>query len=261
MNLKPLNPYRFLFLLSVLFFISLFSCAKPGIVILDKSILEIGSLQPAEILSLLKEQEEKINSISGLALARLKSPEQKVSFKQVTIVEHPNKLRLEALAPLGSTELAVISDGKKVLLKFPDKDVLYNQFEAFNFSVFYPNIPVHINIDHLSNLLLGRLPVDLYDDSYSVEVDEKNNVLILTSTNSENMLWIDFKYFRIKKASFIFENNEKIVVNYGDFKPLDTVYFPREIELNMKDYSVYIKYDYDVDINNSIKQSLFSIDS
>jgi len=85
-------------------------------------------------------------------------------------------------------------------------------------------------------------------------------VLILTSNSSENKLWVDFDYFRIKKASFLFENDEKIVVNYDDFKPLESVYFPRKIELNLEDYSIYVKYDFDVEINQSIKQSLFSID-
>ena len=260
MNLKPRILYKYSHLFAFLFIISIVSCATPGIVVVDKSISELGALESAELLSLLKEQEEKIYSVRGLALARLKSPDQKVSFKQVTIVEYPNKLRLEALAPFGRTELAVISNGEKVLLKFPKQDVLYNEPEAFNFSVFYPNIPVPINITHLSNFLLGRLPIDLYNDKYSIEIDEKNNLLILNSTSSENKLWVDFRYFRIKKASFLFENDEKIVVNYDDFMPLETVYFPRRVELNLQDYSIYVKYDFDVEINQSIKQSLFSID-
>jgi outer membrane lipoprotein-sorting protein len=260
MNLKPLNPYKYFHIYFFLFFISIYSCAKPGLVVVDKSITEIGSLDSAQVVSMLKEQEEKIYSVRGLAIARLRSPDQKISFRQVTIVESPNKLRLEALAPLGSTELAVISNGKKVLLKFPKKDVLYNQLEAFNFSVFYPNIPVPINIGHLSNFLLGRLPIDLYNDKYLVEIDEKNNSLILTSTSSDNKLWIDYGYFRIKKASFLFQNEQKIVVNYDEFKPLESVYFPRKIELNLKDYSIKIKYDFDVDVNETIKQSLFNID-
>jgi len=41
---------------------------------------------------------------------------------------------------------------------------------------------------------------------------------------------------------------------------LESVYFPRKIELNLEDYSIYVKYDFDVEINQSIKQSLFSID-
>ncbi len=185
----------------------------------------------------------------------------KVSFKQVTIVQAPDKLRLEALAPLGSTELAVISNGQKVLLKFPKDDVLYNQIEAFNFSVFYPNIPVPINIYHLSNFALGRLPVGLYGDEYEIEVNEQDNELILSSTSSDNMLWVDFKSLRITKASFLLENDEKVVVYYDDFIPLEQAYFPKEIELNMDDYSIYIKYDPDVEINENIRQSLFEIDS
>ena len=261
MNLKPQNQAKYYHLFLFLFFLSMFSCATPGIVVVDKSIGELGAMESAELLSLLKEQEEKIYSVRGMALARLKSPEQKVSFKQVTIVEYANKLRLEALAPLGRTELAVISNGQKVLLKFPKQDVLYNELDAFNFSVFYPNIPVPINISHLSNFLLGRLPVDLYSDDYSIETDEKNNQLILTSETSESKLWVDIDYFRIRKASFLFENDEKIVVHYDDFKPLESVYFPRKIELNLENYSIYIKYDYDVEINQGIKQSLFNIDS
>lgn len=260
MNSKRRNLYKFYSPLVFFLIVYLVSCAKPSIVVVDKTIAEIGSLESSEVLSLLREQEEKIHSVSGLALARLKSPEQKVSFKQVTIVQAPNKLRLEALAPLGTTELAVISDGNKVLLKFPEKDVLYNQFEAFNFSVFYPNIPVPININHLSAFLLGQIPPSLYDDDYTVDIDEQGKVIILTSKSSENRLWIDFDYFRIKKASFIFENSEKITVHYDEFKPLESVYFPREIELDMQRYSIYIKYDYDVDINTNIRQSLFNID-
>ncbi len=260
MNLKPLNLSKYFCIYVFLLFVLIYSCAKPGLIIVDKSITEIGSLDSAEILSMLKEQEDKIYSVSGLALARLRSPDQKISFKQVTIVEFPNKLRLEALAPLGRTEAAVISNGEKVLLKFPKEEVLYNNLEAFNFSVFYPNIPVPINITHLSNFLLGRLPIDLYNDKYSIEIDEKNNLLILNSTSSENKLWVDFRYFRITKASFLFENDEKIVVNYDDFMPLETVYFPRKVELNLQDYSIYVKYDFDVEVNRSIKQSLFNID-
>ncbi|NIX14455.1 MAG: DUF4292 domain-containing protein [Candidatus Dadabacteria bacterium] len=261
MNSKPKKQYRISYLFIFVFIFSIFSCAKPGPVIIDTGINEFAKLDISEILLLLKEQEEKIYSVRGLALARLKSPRDKVSFKQVTIVQAPDKLRLEALAPLGRTELAVISDGNKVLLRFPKDDVLYNHIEAFNFSVFYPNIPVPINISHLSNFALGRLPVDLFEGEYDVEVNGQDNELILNSTSSDDMLWVDFRSLRITKASFMLEDNQKVFVHYDDFIPLEAAYFPKEIELNMTDYSIYIKYDPDVEINQNIRQSLFEIDS
>ncbi|NIP38478.1 MAG: DUF4292 domain-containing protein [Candidatus Dadabacteria bacterium] len=261
MNLKPIKQYRISHLIILVSFLTIFSCAKQGPLIIDSTVGEFAALDSARITSLLKEQEEKIHSVRGLALARLKSPKDKVSFKQVTIVENPDRLRLEALAPFGRTELAVISDGNKVLLKFPKDDVLYNQIKAFNFSVFYPNIPVPINIYQLSNFLLGRLPVDLYQDEYEIEVNEQDNELILSSTSSANTLWVDFRSLRITKASFLLEDDQKVVVHYDDFIPLEQAYFPKEIELNMTDYSIYIKYDSDVEINDNIRQSLFDIDS
>lgn len=261
MNSRLKNPHKYFFLSVLLLVILITSCAKPGPVIVPGTINDLGKIDSAEILRILKEQEEEVHTVKGLALARLQSPDDKVSFRQVTIVESPNKLRLEALAPLGTVELAVISDGRKVLLKFPKDDVLYNQLEAFNFSVFYPNIPVPINIDHLSRFLLGRLPVDLFDYKYEVEVDESNNQLILNSTTSESKLWVDFKYFRIKKAAFLFDDTEEIVVHYSNFISFESFYFPREIELNLKDYSIFIKYDYDVVVNEKVRQSLFEIDS
>ena len=75
------------------------------------------------------------------------------------------------------------------------------------------------------------------------------------------MLWVDFRSLRITKASFMLEDNQKVVVQYDDFIPLEEGYFPKEIELNMTDYSIYIKYDPDVEINQNIRQSLFEIDS
>lgn len=261
MNSRLKNPHKKFFFSFLFLIVLITSCVKPGPIIVPGTINDLRKIDSVEILSILKEQEEKVDTVKGLALARLQSPDDKVSFRQVTIVESPNKLRLEALAPLGTVELAVISNGSKVLLKFPKDDVLYNQLEAFNFSVFYPNIPVPINIDHLSKILLGRLPVDLFNDKYEVEVDEANNQLILSSTTSDNKLWVDFKYFRIKKAAFLFEYREEIVVHYSNFIPFESFYFPREIELNLKDYSIFIKYDYDVVINEQVRQSLFEIDS
>jgi len=248
--LNPLNLF-FVIVFSLIFFLS---CAK------SIELPDISNFNSNELVKTVAEKESLINTVKGIALVRLKSPEKKVSFKQVTIVKDPNILRLEALAPFGRTVAMVISDGTKVSLEVSSEKLVFYRVEDFNFSDFYGFIPVKIGIQELTDFLLGKIPVHIFNDKYNLGVDEKEGLILLESKTSKNIIWINHNYVRVAKASIYLENGDHVNVSFNKFREIEPeLFFPFEMELKYEDFSIYVKYDYDVDINKNIRDDLFLI--
>lgn len=233
--------------------IYLSSCAKP-VILPDISLIDIDNY-----IARIRNDQNIVRSLKGLAVVRLKAPENKVSYRQATIVQSPNLLRLEAYSILGRTEALIISDGHRVGLKFSGRRWIFYDVEQFDFSLFYRFIPLKIGTGQLTSFLLGRLPENVLDDDFTVTADEEG-LLVFSSLSGDNMFYVNHDYHKIVKAKIRLNNGENIKVEYGDFKSINPgVYFPTMLELKYADYSLYVKYDDDIDINDEINQSVYKI--
>jgi len=234
--------------------IYLSSCAKPVI------LPDISLIDTDDYISRIQNDQNIIKSLKGLAVVRLSSPRNKISYRQATIVQSPNLMRLEAYSILGRTEALIISDGDMVGIKFAGRRWVYYDADQFDFSLFYKVIPIKINTDQLTSFLLGKIPEYVFNDDFTISADQDDGLLIFTSINGDNVLYVNHDYHKVVKAKIRLNNGEKLKVEYGDFKTkYNGVYFPTKLELKYMDYSIYVKYDNDIDINEEINQSSYSM--
>ncbi|MCK5710050.1 MAG: hypothetical protein KAI07_05875 [Deltaproteobacteria bacterium] len=89
-NFRLIKPI----LISILV-VSLTSCA------VKQTGINIEENNAREIFEKIELYEGAIRSLKSLAKVKIKTPEQKISYTQVTIAEKPDLLRLEALNPFG----------------------------------------------------------------------------------------------------------------------------------------------------------------
>ncbi len=235
---------------------SLTLCAvkQPGTNIEDTNAREI--LEKIELF------EGAIRSLKSLAKVKIKTPEQKISYTQVTIAEKPNLLRLEALNPFGKTVGFISSDGVNIYIISPSGRDVYDSGEMFNLAYVYPGLTLKITAENLVNLILGRLPVNLYDKGATPELTADTGRIKLTfsseASSGPNILWVNNSNFRVEKAQFTLENGDRATINYDYFDTLiDGLYFPRIIDFASQGLSISIVYEPDVELNKDVNKTLF----
>ena len=230
-----------LFLLTVY----LSSCAKP-VMLPDISIIDTD-----DYISRIRHDQDIIKTLKGLALVRLSAPKSKISYRQATIIQSPDRMRLEAYSILGRTEALIISDGNMVGLKLAGRKWIYYDADQFDFSLFYKVIPIRIDTEQLNSFLMGKIPQNVFDNKFKLTADQKDGLLVL---------YVNHDFRKIVKAKFRLNNGEKLKVEYGDFKSVNQgLYFPLKLELEYMNYSIYVKYDDDIEINDEINQSNYSM--
>ncbi len=234
----------------------LFSCAKRTVEI------DLSRISLPEVLKKVRNGEESVESIKGLAYISIKSPDRKISFNQVTIAKEPNLLRLEALAPFGRTAALVISDGAKVYVITPKEQETFDSLHEFDFSFFYPELPVRIKVSSLVNLLLGRLPERPNYDGSQVQISKGSSNIILTlsdESGGQDTLWINPLNYRVEKAKIVIEKGVLATCRFKNFKDIGNgTSFPTQIELKLNDFSISIDYNDGVEVNRDIDQNLFN---
>lgn len=237
----------------------LFSCAKRAVEI------DLSRINLPEVLEKVRKAEESVESVKGLASVSIKSPERRVSFNQVTIAKEPNLLRLEALAPFGRTAAMVISDGVKIYVITPKEQEVFDSLHEFDFSFFYPELPVRITVSSLVNLLLGRLPEGRNHDDSQVQISKDSYHVILTFSDEggrQDTLWVNPLTYRVEKAKIDLDGGVPAEYRFKNFKYIEAgISFPTRIELKVNEFSISINYNDQVAVNSEIDQNLFRPDS
>jgi len=214
------------------------------------------------ILEKIQLYEGAIRSLKSLAKVKIKTPDSKISYTQVTIAQRPDLLRLEALNPFGKTVGSISSDGSNIYIISPSKRGVYDLGEKFDLAYVYPGLKLQISAENLVNLILGRLPVNVYDMGAVPElsVDGERIKLVFPSETSieQNTLWVNGMNFKVEKAEFTLDNGARAKINYEYFDSLiDGYYFPRIIEFSSEGFSVSIIYKPDVELNKDVNKTLF----
>ena len=215
------------------------------------------------ILEKIQLYEGAIRSLKSLAKVKIKTPDSKISYTQVTIDQRPDLLRLEALNPFGKTVGFISSDGTTINIISPSERGVYDSGGKFDLAYIYPGLKLEISAENLVNLILGRLPVNVYDMGAVPElsVDGERIKLVFhseTSIGQNNTLWVNGMNFRVEKAEFTLDNGARAKINYEYFDSLiDGYYFPRIIEFSSEGLSISIIYEPDVELNKNVDKTLF----
>lgn len=239
----------------LIFSLLLLSCAK------KKVEIDLGKIDLLEVLQRVKESQQSVKSVKGLASITIRTPDKRISFNQVTIAEEPNLLHLEALAPFGKVAGTIISDGEKIYVTLPKERRVFDKAEEFDFSSLYTGLPVKITVDKLVNLLLGCLAEPPEYDLSQVYLSAKSNYLILTiikNGKEESVLWANPLNYRIERASLNLGGGVSAAYRFDDFKDAGAgVFFPKKIELKVDKFFISLKYDDEVEVNGKIDRNSF----
>lgn len=252
-----MNYSRIIKSLTVLILILLFaSCA------VKKEGVQIEDMSPSEILEKVELYENAIRSLKGFAKVKIKTPDNKISYSQVTVAEKPNLLRLEALNPFGKAVGFISSDGENIYIISPSERGVYDSTTKFDLAYVYPGLNLKITAENLVNLVLGRLPEKTYNLGSTPEIstDAGRIKLYFNSANSneKNILWVNGTNYRVEKAEFFLEEGMRAEIKYQYFNDLiNGLYFPQTIEFASDKLSITIVYQPDLDLNTDIDKNLF----
>jgi len=243
---------------SLILFLLLFltSCA------VKQARINIEDNNAEAILEKIELYESAIRSLKGLAKVKIKTPDSKISYTQVTIAERPDLLRLEALNPFGKTVGFISSDGSNIYIISPSERGVYDSDTEFDLAYVYPGLSLKITAGNLVNLLLGRLPANVYDNATAPELSADGDLIKLSfhsdTRGAQNFLWVNSLNFRVEKAEFTLDNGARAKINYQYFDSLiDGHYFPKKIDYASEGLSISIIYEPDVELNKDVDKTLF----
>jgi len=222
---------------------------------------ELPETSPEELLKKAALLQNSVRSVKGLASVSIKTPEDKISYTQVTLAEEPDLLRLEALNPFGSTVGFISSDSEKIYIVSQQQRGVYDITEVFDLSYVYPGLNLEITIEHLVDLVTGRVPKDLFNGDREVELSSAPERLVLSFKNGsgalDDRLWINPANNRVEKAQIILESGQAANINYEYFDGLiNGHYFPRIIDFKTGELAIVITYEPDVELNQTLDSSL-----
>ena len=250
------NTYLNITIISIIFILSFTSCG------VKKEAIQIDDQSSSAILEKIELYEGAIRSLKGLAKVKIKTPDSKISYTQVTIAERPDLLRIEALNPFGKTVGFISSDGLNIYIISPSEKGVYDSNTKFNLAYVYPGLNLKITANNLVNLILGRLPDRVYDLESKPEMSADDDLIKLnfTSNNSSklNSLWVNSVNYRVEKAEFALDQGTRAVITYEYFDSLiDGFYFPKTIDFASEGLSISLIYEPDVELNKNVDKSLY----
>ncbi len=222
----------------------------------------LGEMTAGEAASKAALLNSSVKSVKGLARVSISAPGEKISYTQVTVASEPDRIRLEALNPFGSTVGFISSDGGKIYIISSSARETYDGGEEFNLADIYPGLDLTVTAESLTNLVLGRLPYNVFSSGRTPGMSTDGRLLKLTYPGSpgggEDAVWLDPSTFKARKAEFSLEGGRKATVSYEYFDGLIAGhYFARRIEFESKGLSITLVYEDDVEVNVPVDSSLF----
>jgi len=250
------NPRSFPLILVALLLVLSASCAPKG------PVEGPGEMTAAEVASKAALLNSSVKSVKGLARVSISAPGEKISYTQVTVANEPDRIRLEALNPFGSTVGFISSDGESIYVISSSGRDVYGGDEEFDLAYIYPGLNLRVTAESLVNIVLGRLPYSVFSSGREPVLSTDGPLLMLVypgaAGGGEDIVWLDPSTFKARKAEFSLEGGRTASVSYEYFGSLIAGhYFPRRIEFESKGLSITLVYDEGVEVNVPVDSSLF----
>jgi len=216
----------------------------------------------SEFVEKVKLHQSSIKSVKGLASVKIKSPDNKISYTQVTIAQMPNLLRIEALNPFGKAVGFISSDGTYLYIISPSDRGRYDVNDVFDLAYIYPGLNLKVTAGDLVDLMLGRIPEHVYTSERDPEVvTEEQSIKLIFATEVEgitNVIWLNPTNNQITKANIYLKDGNQATIKYEYFDELKNGrFFPSKIYFASGDLSITIKYEDDIELNGDIDNTLF----
>lgn len=257
LKLKNCN-FMFLPLLAILVLVG-YSCARPAYF----PQFDLSHFSKERLVEELKQKDRLVSSVKGIARISITTPDHKTSFRQITIAKAPDLIYLEALSPIGTTLGMLKCNGSTVEVAYRNERMLFDKNEQFNVSLLYPGIPITARADDLVNLLLGRVPHVQEIRAEDVELSSERGLLVLKAINegieegyAPESIWLDPLNHSVIKAYVRMYDGRMATYQFGDHKKevASGIYFPLSIELEVEGLSLKVKYEPDIEVNESTEE-------
>ena len=232
----------------------LLSCAKK-IEPVDFSLLDTD-----QIINDIEVYQDSVKSLRGMARVRAKSSFEDVTISQATLLDAPDRFRLEALAVFGQSIAVLVSNGEKVIFKTRNDQIKFEDATSFNLSYFYPGIPSDVKSSQLMDILFGRVPFGLWESGGEYEIGNNDNMLTISYINIKGrpaVLYVDPISLRLASAEIELDGGELLIITYSNYINQNDINFPRDIHLSYAKDELSIKYEKGLELNGKIDESLF----
>ncbi len=215
-------------------------------------------LSAARLLRTIVEKSYAVRSVRGVARVHISTPRDDVVFRQVTVLQHPDTVHLEALSAFGTTMAVLDARDGNVTIRTPRETVSLDARRAIDLSTLYPPLPLRASVEEVVALLGGRVPglVGVTPDEMELKTDGDLIVLVRRKTEQNEggtatvrRLWVEPRNLRPAGAEVAFEGGLIVRLRYGDFVSLaGGGSFPRRIEVESERFSITIKYAKDTEL-------------
>lgn len=224
--------------------------------------IDLADFSADEIARAIAARERSITSIKGMAKIKIQTPFEELSFKQVTIVQDPDLLYIEALTLFGTTVAKLIFDESGGVLMLPRDRLHFEYGEKFNLAYIFPSLPLSMDVFELVDLLLGRIPdgESLGDEELLLESEQGLLVLRPAFWPDRQKLYVNPENLLVERADILLNDGSWVTIEYGGWKVVgqDNAYFPSKIKLSTEKFSISVKYSDDTELNSPIDKTLFN---
>lgn len=221
--------------------------------------LNVENIDIRNILESVERSNSAFNKLKGLAKIKAINPFESVSFNQVTVLDHPDRFRLEAIAVFRQTVAVIISDGKHVYFRTPRESIKFEDSKNFNLSYFYTDIPLELRTGELIDILLGKVPFGLWTDHKDINIDFDGKLLVsyINGNGTNTTLLIEPLKKRVVSAEIELGSKENLVINYLNFQDINGFDFPMTIKILYSRGELIVNYDKNILLNSEIDNDLF----
>ena len=155
-----------------------------------------------------------------------------------------------------------ISDGNQVWYKRIKKKEKRKDIMDFNLNIFNKHLDLNLTVNELNNMLLGLSIAKFEDGSYKYEIKQnylyifQKKIISKIDLNTKRIIEITINDKR--KAKILYSDFKAVKIN-ENIKFSQEILIPRKISLTTPTFSMKIKHQNAIIINNKIKDKKFSI--
>ncbi len=212
---------------------------------------------PAKLLALIDEAEQRVIAVKGEAKLRADAPDAKGVVSAFVAVMHPALLHIETLDFFGKPQAILVADAERFrLFHGPEGKFYQGPATAENLARV---LPIVLPPAELTALMLGRAP-RLPPESTQLKVDEQARAYVLTLQRGPAVqtLWVDPLTFRVQRSEV--RGVRAYDVLFDKFDDVKGALYPRRVKLEAKSASTMVELLYkDVEVNPQPDLTLFEL--
>ncbi len=242
-------------ILSALLFILLPACAT----VPPHRLPPAEIVRNRELLERVRARTETVETLSGLARAHIRTPEQSFAAEEFIRLRVPESLRLELHDPLGGLQLLLTVHGERGVLVLPGEG------RRFRFSPYRRELKRHLGISltaqDLLGVLMGQPPVGSWQPE-KVRVETRGDKTVVFRLDNGRVveqltLGSDGKALRWERAETGEGATESLF--FEDFRDIDGAVLPFRITLRRSDGSEFLVQYRAIHLNQPMEDRLFEV--